>query len=469
MIARFTRALVRGIAPEFSADADLRRRALLTNVIALFLMASGAIVSVTLLFVAAPAVRWLAFTNTVVLCGLAGLAMAMIRRGRLVLAGNWIAGLMALGLWFAVIAGGGNGAAFAVGVPLPPLIALVISGRRSGVVWACLTAAFVLGLELLRHGGVTLRNLSPAETQSLAALATFVVVIVTVAIAVFSEDLKARAIRRVEEAAAQRDRAIAEEEKARIAAEQAIAANAAKDAFLATMSHELRTPLNAIIGYSEMVAEDLDERLGEHVESMQRIRASAEHLVQLISDILEVARLEADRLELRPEWFAIEPLIVDLAATFEPLANTRGDRITARCADDVGQVFLDRVRLRQILINLLGNAIKFTEGGVITLGARRRVSDRGDELVLTVQDTGIGIPAEKLDAIFESFMQVDSSFARLHEGSGLGLTIVRKLCALMGGAVDVSSELGVGTTLTVTLPAELPPPDDSMVHLHAST
>ena len=189
---------------------------------------------------------------------------------------------------------------------------------------------------------------------------------------------------------------------------------------------------------------------------MRRIRTSGEHLVNLISDILDLARLEADRLVIRPEKFNLGELIGDLAATFEPLAKKRGNTIVARCAPELGSLFHDRVRLRQVLINLLGNAIKFTEEGMITLTARPtkgRGAQRGRPWIeLTVTDTGIGIPEEKLGSIFESFVQVDSSFGRSYEGSGLGLSIVRRLVTMMGGTVSATSTLGGGTSMCIRLP-----------------
>ncbi|MCA9638899.1 MAG: hypothetical protein KC420_22885, partial [Myxococcales bacterium] len=194
-----------------------------------------------------------------------------------------------------------------------------------GIIWAALFAVFVVIFEGLRMAGVEFPNLNAEQAvDTLATVGMVAVLAITMWIATFSEDLKARAIHQVEEAAEQRDRALAEEEKARIAAEQAIAANAAKGAFLATMSHELRTPLNAIIGYSELIEEEIGEELGEHVESLRRIRDSGQHLVRLISDILDLARLEAARLELHPERFVLSDLLSDLAATFQPLARKRG-------------------------------------------------------------------------------------------------------------------------------------------------
>ncbi len=422
----------------------------------------GSLIGVLLFFVSAPGLRWLGLINTIVTCGLASLSILFLRRGRLIFAGNWIASLIALGIAYSVVMGGGIRAPFGVLLPVVPVLAMVISGRRSGIVWAVLTSLFIVSVEVARLSGFEFYDLNPdGNIDVLTALGLISGLGLLAWIGSFSEDLKERAILQIQEAAAQRDIAVAEETKARLAADQANAANAAKSVFLATMSHELRTPLNAIIGYSELVEEELGDQLGEHVESMRRIRTSGEHLVTLISDILDLARLEADRLVIRPEEFSLSELIGDLAATFEPLAKKRGNTIVARCAPELGNLFHDRVRLRQILINLLGNAIKFTENGMITLTARPTKSRGEAGVEITVTDTGIGIPAEKLGSIFESFVQVDSSFGRSYEGSGLGLSIVRRLVTMMDGTVSANSTLGGGTSMCIRLPLEnVRVPDD---------
>ena len=449
--------LERGIAPSLLTSNDHRRRALLAKGISWIIVLLGSATGVLIFFVAAPELRWLGLFNTLLTCGLASLSNVFLSRGSLVFAGNWIASLLALGIAYSVIMGGGIRAPFGVLLPVIPVLAMVISGRLSGILWASITGVFILGVEAAHLAGVEFPDLNPdGNIHALTTIGLIVITALLVWMISLSEDLKNRAIEQIEEAAAQRDIARAEETKARSAADEAIAANAAKSVFLATMSHELRTPLNAIIGYSELVEEELGDRLGEHVESMRRIRTSGEHLVNLISDILDLARLEADRLVIRPEKFNLGELIGDLAATFEPLAKKRGNTIVARCAPELGSLFHDRVRLRQVLINLLGNAIKFTEEGMITLTARPtkgRGAQRGRPWIeLTVTDTGIGIPEEKLGSIFESFVQVDSSFGRSYEGSGLGLSIVRRLVTMMGGTVSATSTLGGGTSMCIRLP-----------------
>ena len=427
---------------------------MLAKGIALIVIGTGIIVDVLLVFFVAPEHRVLGVTNSILASVLAGVALLMVNRGHLTFAGNWIAAVLAVGVGFAVYSGGGILAPFSIALTLSPVIATVISGRLSGIIWGLITAAFVGAIEAFRIAGYECPNLNPESgTEMLATIASLATLLVLGWISTYSEELKARAIQEVENAAQQLEVAVAEEAKAKAAAEHAIAANTAKSVFLATMSHELRTPLNAIIGYSELVEEDLGERLGEHQESMKRIRNSGEHLVHLISDILDLARLEANKLEIVADNFELNKLLEELKATFQPLAAKRGNVIVARCDLQVGSIFHDRVRLRQILINLLGNAIKFTEDGLITLSARRLSEGARAWILITITDTGVGIPEEKLSTIFQSFVQVDSSFGRTYEGSGLGLAIVRKLCIMMGGTIDVSSSLGDGTTLSLRLPA----------------
>jgi len=414
----------------------------------------GSLVGALVFFVAAPELRWLGLINTLATCGLASLSILFLRRGRLVIAGNWIAALIAIGIVYSVFMGGGVRAPFGVLLPVIPVLAMVISGRRSGIFWALFTSVFIVAVEAARLSGFEFENLNPESVDTLTMIGLVGGTALLAWISSFSEELKERAIEQIQETSAQRDIAVAEETKARSAADEAIAASAAKSAFLATMSHELRTPLNAIIGYSELIEEELGEGLGEHVESMRRIRSSGEHLVNLISEILDLARLEADRLVLRPERFSLRELIDDLAAIFDPLAKKRGNQIVVRCDPEIGDIFHDRARVRQILINLLGNAIKFTENGMLTLSARP-TERRGEAWIeITMTDTGIGIPEDKLSSIFESFVQVDSSFGRSYEGSGLGLSIVRRLVVMMGGTISANSTLGGGTSMCVALPAE---------------
>jgi PAS domain S-box-containing protein len=229
------------------------------------------------------------------------------------------------------------------------------------------------------------------------------------------------------------------------------AANSAKSQFLANMSHELRTPLNAIIGYSEMLEEDATDRgHDDYVPDLQKIRAAGRHLLALINDVLDLSKIEAGKLDLYLETFDLTTAITDVATTVDPLVTRRHNRLTVHCARDLGAIHSDLTRVRQVLLNLLSNASKFTENGVITLAAERQ----GAAVVLRVTDTGIGMTPEQMGRLFEPFSQAETTTSKKYGGTGLGLAITRRFCELMGGDVDVESEMGRGSTFTVRLPVD---------------
>jgi PAS domain S-box-containing protein len=242
------------------------------------------------------------------------------------------------------------------------------------------------------------------------------------------------------------------EETLRQAKEAAEDASRAKSSFLANMSHELRTPLNAIIGFTRLVMRRAKDALPvKQFENLEKILASSEHLLSLINSILDLAKVEAGRMEVKASEFALEPVLDLCLRTVEPLIKNEGVRLVRDIADPPTTLRTDEEKLRQILINLLSNAIKFTEVGSVTL----RVRTDGAHVAFAVTDTGIGIPAEALSAIFEEFHQVDNSATRSHSGTGLGLAISHRLARLLGGRIDVESREGEGSTFTLTIPARL--------------
>jgi two-component system, cell cycle sensor histidine kinase PleC len=233
---------------------------------------------------------------------------------------------------------------------------------------------------------------------------------------------------------------------ARIAAE---AASRAKSEFLANMSHELRTPLNAILGFSEVMNKEM---LGPHREPRYReysghIMTSGQHLLSLVDDILDIAKIEAGRMELKLSSVQAQPLAQETALLMQPRATAAGLRLNV---DATAFAFTaDQRAVQQIMLNLLSNAVKFTpSGGTVTL----RFAVMGDDAVIEVADTGCGIPASALPTVFEAFVQGDNSFARVKGGTGLGLPIVRALARLHGGDAHVVSEVGAGTTVSVVFP-----------------
>ncbi|MDP9201408.1 MAG: CHASE3 domain-containing protein [Gemmatimonadota bacterium] len=228
----------------------------------------------------------------------------------------------------------------------------------------------------------------------------------------------------------------------------ALAASEAKSAFLATMSHELRTPLNAIIGYQSLLKEGIDGSLNEsQLTQLSRIRASADHLLALIDEVLSFSRMEAGKELVRLEEVELRPIVEEALTMMRPLAQAKGLSLRVDVPD--ARLFTDAGKLRQILLNLLSNSVKFTDRGEITL--RGRLEEDRAEFHIT--DMGIGIATEYLERIFEPFWQVEQSSTRRAGGTGLGLTVSRSLARLLGGDVTVESKLGEGSTFTVTLPA----------------
>ena len=230
---------------------------------------------------------------------------------------------------------------------------------------------------------------------------------------------------------------------------EAEAANSAKSQFLANMSHELRTPLNAIIGYSEMLREEaVDRDLAEFVADLGKIGSAGHHLLKLINDILDLSKIEAGKMGLSVEVFELAPLVDDVLTTAVPLAERNRNALEAECGV-VGSMRSDPTRVRQVLLNLLSNACKFTQAGTIRLEAR---SDGEDWIEIEVRDSGIGMTEEQMGRLFEAFSQAEASTAAKYGGTGLGLAISRRFCRMMGGDIDVRSAPGAGTSFTVRLP-----------------
>ncbi len=242
----------------------------------------------------------------------------------------------------------------------------------------------------------------------------------------------------------------AELQEARVAAERA---NQAKSNFLSFMSHELRTPLTTIIGFSEMLITDLEtSQHPEWAEDVRRVHDSGRYLLELINDILDISKIEAGKMEIHSETFSIPALVRDLKDVAGPLVGQRKNRLKIECPEDIGTMQADRIKVRQCLLNLLSNAGKFSEEGVVTFAASRAAKDGGDWVVFRVSDTGIGMTPAQIGKLFRAFTQADESTSRRYGGTGLGLALTRRFCQMMGGDVSVTSELGRGSTFTIELP-----------------
>ena len=229
-------------------------------------------------------------------------------------------------------------------------------------------------------------------------------------------------------------------------------ASLAKSRFLANMSHELRTPLNAVIGYAEMLLEESEERgLRSSTDELRKVQFAGKHLLGLISDILDLSKIEAGRMDIHLETFDVADMVETVLGTVRPMLARNNNQLVVHCPPAIGFIHADLTKIRQILLNLLSNAAKFTERGTVRLGVARS-HNNGPRLIFTVVDTGIGMTQGQVAQLFQAFSQADPSTSRRFGGTGLGLAISKAFTDMLGGTIEVQSKLGSGTTFTVRLP-----------------
>jgi len=322
-------------------------------------------------------------------------------------------------------------------------------------------AAILLGMVVV---GIPLGFEVQPESSLPTAFFCIVGILTVTTIFGYYGHLRTKQVRQAKNVLAERNQQIEEQnraiEQARRTAleakEAAETANQSKSVFLANMSHELRTPLNAIIGYSEMLEEDAQASgQKEFVSDLQKIRFSGKHLLGLINDVLDLSKVEAGKMKLFLETFDVANLVEEVVATATPLVEKNGNRLEVRCAADVGQIREDVTKVRQVLLNLLSNASKFTEKGTVSLEVAREADVTGSWVVFRLRDTGIGMTPEQTAKLFQAFTQADGSTMRKYGGTGLGLALSRKFCVMMGGDINVESTPGKGSTFTVRLPGDI--------------
>lgn len=236
-----------------------------------------------------------------------------------------------------------------------------------------------------------------------------------------------------------------------IARDEALAANHTKSLFLANMSHELRTPLNAICGYSELIAEIAEEQGYDQVSGdIQNIYSAGNHLLSIVNNVLDLSKIEAGKMEFELREFHITDLIHEVVSSVKPLVEKNNNQFEIHFDDSITDMFTDETKVSQILINLIANAAKFTENGTITFTIKKHLQH--NLALFTIEDTGIGINPQQINSLFEEFTQADSSTTRKYGGTGLGLALSKRICELLGGQIDVQSQLNKGTTFYIYLP-----------------
>jgi signal transduction histidine kinase/CheY-like chemotaxis protein len=421
-----------------SADEDLLRRGRAFILLCAVLTVSAVISGMVMVIAPPPGTTSLAML-AVIAPGTMNymLGIVLTRRGLVDVAGVFISASLTIILFlYTIYSNIINDVIWFFSIP----IFIAAYAVRPTLLWA--VAAFNVGALALVYQLVPHRA---AAEDPFAKITTAIILICLLTAISFVQSLITQGLfRETTQAMHHMDRLRQQAEHAQHAAELA---SQAKSTFLANMSHELRTPLNAIIGYSEILMEDSDNE--EARSDLNRIHTAGQHLLTLINDILDLSKIEAGRMVVYPERFNLKEFLDQLVATLRPMAQRNHDALVLTVEGELGMVHTDRTKLRQILLNLLSNAIKFTEQGTVTLRAWRD----GSTLVFEIEDTGIGMDEATLGRIFQDFVQADASTTRKYGGTGLGLSLTRKLLGLMDGDISATSEPGHGSRFVVRMPA----------------
>lgn len=368
------------------------------------------------------------------------------------LAGGVIAILMWVAVALADINTGGMNPRSLYFLVFPLIMAMFLVGWRLSLITFGCTALYIAIVTVLQRMGVSFPpNAALDNPYFFIVDAGFAISFFAMALSLLWQFESVRL-----ESMASVQRAAEAQQKLALDRDAAEEASKAKSEFLANMSHELRTPLNAILGYAELIQEEMGETsLGMYNDDIEKICLSSKHLLSLINDVLDLSKIEAGKMKVSPEWFLIQPLFQELEAELSSVFLKNRNGFSTSIGEGVEKIMSDPVKVRQILINLLSNAAKFTQDGSICLSVERGSYRQEEALIFAVKDNGIGISQEQSLTLFDKFTQGDSSTTKKFGGTGLGLAISKELCELIQGTIAVESELGEGSTFRVTLPLVL--------------